>query len=199
MEQDRPAVHHSIVVTDVENFTDPHRTNLDQLVIRHSLYEIIRSVFALAGVDWRTCRIEDRGDGVFILIPSGVPKALLATRVLNHLEAALGRYNSRCLAHTGIRLRLALHAGEVHYDGHGVTGCAINHVFRLVEATAVKAALKESSGQLAIIVSDWFYEEVIRHYPAAEPGSYRRVRVMAASVPAWVRLPTDSRLETINS
>lgn len=112
-----PAVHHTIAVTDNENFSDP---------------------------------AEDRGDGVFILIPSAVPKVR-------------------------IRLRIALHAGEVHYDSHGVAGMAITHAFRLVDQPMFKAALADSAGLLGVIVSEWFYDEVVRHYPAAEPDSYCRV------------------------
>src|SRR5262245_43602101 len=137
-----PAVHHTIVVTDIENFTDPRRTNLDQVTIRNGLYWIMRHALATSGVDWTRCRTEDRGDGALILVPSDVPKVVLVTAMLNQFETALDRYNLACLERTTIRLRVALHAGEVHYDDHGVTGCAINHAFRLVEMPAFKAALK---------------------------------------------------------
>jgi hypothetical protein len=185
MQRQTVAVHHTIVVTDIENFTDPGRTNLDQLAIRDELYRIIEGSVSAAGVDWQACNVEDRGDGVFILIPSDVPKALLATKVVGQLAKRLARYNASCLARLRIRLRVAMHAGEVHYDRHGVTGCAINHAFRLIASPAVKAALRTSTGQLAVIVSAWFYDEVVRHFPAAEPSSYRRVT--AAKIPAWIR------------
>ncbi|HEV8556400.1 MAG TPA: hypothetical protein VGR06_08405 [Actinophytocola sp.] len=188
MEQYPPAVHHTIVVTDIENFTDPDRTNLDQLAIRRGLYEIIERAFAATRVDWTACKIEDRGDGVFVLIPADVPKALLATNMLSQLARLLRSYNAHRLTRTGIRLRVAMHAGKVHYDPHGVTGCAINHAFRLIETRAFKSALRASTGSLGAIVSAWFYEEVIRHYPVAEPGSYRRVRVRAVNGGGWIRL-----------
>jgi hypothetical protein len=69
MTQCPAAVHHTIVVTDIENFSDPARTNLDQLAARHALYKIIKQAFNRSGVDWNVCTTEDRGDGVFILIP----------------------------------------------------------------------------------------------------------------------------------
>lgn len=191
MEPYPPAVHHTIVLTDIENFTDPDRTNLDQLATRQALYEIIEQAFATARIDWAACRTEDRGDGVFTLIPSDVPKALLATNMLSQLARVLAAYNVHRPARTGIRLRVAMHAGEVHHDPHGVTGCAVNHAFRLVEAPAIKAGLKASAGHLAVIVSEWFYDEVVRHYPAAQPRSYRRVRVATGSRRAWIRLSPD--------
>ena len=73
-------------------------------------------------------------------------------------------------AHLGperIRLRMALHAGEVRYDDHGVTAAAVNLAFRLVNASALKEALAGSPGVLAMIVSSWFFDEVVRHSGAA--------------------------------
>jgi hypothetical protein len=91
-----------------------------------------------------------------------------------------------------IRLRVALHAGEIHSDPYGFTGRAINDTFRLVDAEELRRGLESSSGQLAIITSDWFYHEVVWHYPAARPASYRNVQVVVkeADTSAWVRLPT---------
>ena len=85
---------------------------------------------------------------------------------------------------------MALHAGEIHPDAHGVTGSAVNRTFRLVEAPALKSALDDSAGVLALIVSDWFYDEVVRHEPAAEPGCYRHVRavVKETRAAAWIRI-----------
>ena len=130
-----------------------------------------------------------------------MPKVRLAASMLTQLGAALLRHNASCSARTRIRLRIALHAGEVHFDTHGVVGKAINHTFRLAETPALKAALLSSPGLLAIIVSDWFYDEVIRHYPAAEPDAYRRVRAVTANpaTPAWMRLEAvRPRLEPLH-
>ncbi len=186
MKQHSPAVHHSIVVTDIEKFSDPARTNLDQLAIRHGHYKVIRQAFSRAHVDWDECTTEDRGDGVLVLVPSNVPKVRLAASMLSKLGGALREHNASCSTRTRFRLRIALHAGEVHHDSHGVAGTALNHAFRLAEAPALKAALRASPGVLAVIVSDWFYGEVVRHYPATGAGSYRRVR--AVTGPAWVRV-----------
>jgi hypothetical protein len=50
---------------------------------------------------------------------------------------------------------MALHAGEVYYDQHGVTAASVNLTFRLLEAPQLKAALAESSGTLGLIASEW--------------------------------------------
>jgi hypothetical protein len=64
-----------------------------------------------------------------------------------------------------IRLRVAMHAGEVQYDEYGVTGTAVNHTFRLLEAERLKTALSTSTGIVGVIASSWFFEEVIRQDP----------------------------------
>jgi class 3 adenylate cyclase len=170
-----PAVHHTIVVTDIENFTDPARTNLDQLAARRGLYKVIKQAFSRSGIDWNAYTVEDRGDGVFILVPSDVPKIRLVTTMLDRLGTGLSRYNTTCTNQARIRLRMALHAGEVYFDNHGVVGRAVNHTFRMVDEPLFKASHANSSGLLSLVVSEWFYDEVIRHYPSAQPSSYSRV------------------------
>lgn len=84
-------------------------------------------------------------------------------------------------------IRMAVHAGEVCRDARGVAGAAVNAAFRLLEAEPLKRALASSSGVLAVIASQWFFEEVIRHTPAR----YRRVHVSVkeTSTTGPVRLP----------
>jgi tetratricopeptide (TPR) repeat protein len=185
------AVHRAIMVVDVERFGDPARTNLNQLAIRQGMYEALTEAFAAAGIDWDSCVSEDRGDGALILIPPEIPKIRLVTSILGPLAAAIHRHNTESSAPERMRLRVALHAGEVYRDAHGVAGVAVNHAFRLAEAPALRSALAASCGVLALIVSDWLFTEVVRHDPAAVPGSYRRVQVLVKETAAtgWVRVP----------
>jgi hypothetical protein len=46
---------------------------------------------------------------------------------------------------------------------------------------------------LALITSDWFYHDLVRHVPAAAPDSYVpcRVVVKETDVVAWIRLPDN--------
>jgi|SRR5271157_687576 len=186
-----PAVHRAIVGVDVEGFGDRRRTHLDQIAVRDGLYQALEWAFTRAGIDWEQCYHEDRGDGALILVPSEVPKTLLAQGVPAELAAAAADHNLACDQRARIRLRLAMHAGEIHHDRHGVTGTAINTAFRLLEAEPLKQALRGSPGTLAVIASRWFYEEVIRHAPACAPGSWRRVRVSVKETreDAWICLP----------
>jgi NAD(P)-dependent dehydrogenase (short-subunit alcohol dehydrogenase family) len=189
MEDQRLAVHRTIVVVDVEGFGDQRRTDAHQVVVDAGLYGALREAFGRAGIAWDDCGREDRGDGVFVLVPAEVPKGLLAESVPSALVVALRAHNG---AHPGperIRLRMALHAGEVRYDEHGVTGAAVTPAFRLVDASALKAALAGSPGVLAVIASSWFFEEVVRHGGVA--AGYRRVEVAVkeTATTGWICLP----------
>jgi class 3 adenylate cyclase len=90
-----------------------------------------------------------------------------------------------------MRLRVALHAGEIYRDAYGVAGAAINQAFRLVDAPVLRSALDESPGMLALIISDRLFTEVAWHHPAAEPGSYRQVQVIVkeTATAGWIRVP----------
>ena len=178
------------MVVDVERFGDPARTNLNQLAVRDGLYKALIQAFGRSGIEWGSCVSEDRGDGALILVPPEVPKAYLVTSLPGMLAAAVSRHNAGCAGPEPMRLRVALHAGEVYRDAHGVAGSAVNHAFRLAEAPALRSALAASPGVLAVIVSDWLFSEVVRHDPAAEPGSYRKVQVAVKETAAvgWVRV-----------
>jgi tetratricopeptide (TPR) repeat protein len=185
------AVHHSIIVVDVEGFGARHRTRADQGAIRHGLYQALQSAFTRSQVSWDDCYHEDRGDGVLILVPPQVPKATLAAGVPGELAAAVDAHNEVHDPNARMRLRLALHGGEVAHDAYGVTGTAVNLAFRLLEAGQLKQALAGSPGVLAVIASAWFYEEVVRHTEACAPATWRRVLVTVKETreDGWISLP----------
>ena len=84
---------------------------------------------------------------------------------------------------------MSLHAGEVRYDQHGVTGMAVNLAFRLLEAAPLKQALASSPGVLAVITSSWFYAEVARQTPVAGEYHCVDVAVKETRTIGWICLP----------
>jgi hypothetical protein len=157
----------------------------------------MQHAFEAAGIPWLSSHREDRGDGVLVLVPAGIPKTLFVDQLPNVLVDALIRHNRVHPAEEQIRLRLALHAGEITYDDHGVTGSAIIHTFRILDATTVKNALSDNLVVLAIIASGWFFDEVIRHSEQSQARSYRPTDVTnkETSTRAWVR-PLRARTHT---
>lgn len=182
--------HCTIIAADIEGFGQHSRNNTNQVRIRHGMYKAMQTAFDAAGIPWSSCRREDRGDGVLVLASADVPKTLFADHLPNALVEALTRHNRLHPPQERIRLRLAMHAGEINYDQHGVTGSSINHTFRLLDADAFKGALENSSAVLAIIGSAWFFDEVIRHSELSHAKAYRPADVSnkETTTQAWVRL-----------
>jgi tetratricopeptide (TPR) repeat protein len=187
----RQAVHRTILVVDVEGFGNPQRTNRDQVAVRGGVYRALQVAFEAAGISWDDCDVEDRGDGVFVLAGADVPKAAFVESLPRALATALRRHNRTHLGPERVRLRMALHAGEITYDDFGVTAKSINLAFRLLDAPPLKAALADSPGVLALIVSSWFFTEVVRHSPIEDASTYRHadVTVKESAVRAWICLP----------
>lgn len=89
-----------------------------------------------------------------------------------------------------MKLRVAVHAGDIRQDDHGWLGLPVIVAFRILDAQDAKLALRHSDGLLAMIVSDHFYTEVIRQDPGTAPESYRQIEVTIKSYKghAWLRL-----------
>jgi CheY-like chemotaxis protein len=183
------AVHRTIVAVDVEGFGNRRRTNRNQVAVRDGLYRTMRMAFDQAEIPWSDGDHEDRGDGMLILVGSEVPKSLFVESLPSALASALRVHNSAHADPERIRLRMALHAGEVNFDEHGVTSASINLTFRLLECDPVKEALAESSSVLAVITSSWFFDEVVRH-SAADVAEYQRVPVAVkeTTTSGWICL-----------
>ena len=190
MENQSLAVHRTVVAVDVEGFGDRRRTNRNQLAIRDGLYGAMQEAFHEAGIPWNDRDHEDRGDGMFILVGSEVPKSLFVESLPSALVSALRRHNEAHSHLERIRLRMALHAGEVNYDKHGATAFSINFTFRLLDSHPVKEALAGSPGVLAVIASSWFFEEVIRH-STTHAAEYYPVPVVVkeTTTTAWICCP----------
>lgn len=188
--------HCTIVVADIEGFGEPSRTNINQVRVRLGLYAAMQYAFDAAGIPWSSCRREDRGDGVLVLAPADVPKSLFADRLPDNLLVALRAHNASHPTEERMHLRLALHAGEINYDDHGVTSSSITHTFRLLDAQALKDALADSGSVLAIIGSSWFFDEVIRHSDRSRAESYSPADVTnkETTTQAWIRLLGERRL-----
>ena len=188
-----PAVHRTILVVDVEGFGAPARTDSHRLAMRDGLHRVLERALTDAGLSLTDCYREDRGDGVLILAPPAVPKSVFADPAPRMLAEALHEHNGAHSAEERLRLRVALHAGEVFYDEHGVVGSAINLAFRLLDAPAFKRALAESPGVLGLITSSWFFEEVIRHAASGVVAAYRQVQVIVKETAAvgWITFPGE--------
>jgi hypothetical protein len=182
--------HRSIVVVDVEASTT--RTNTGRGRARHDMYRIFQAALTTAGVVHRD-PLADRGDGILALIhpTDETPKTLLLSTVLPVLGKVLGEHNTRW-PERNLRLRVAVHAGEVHYDAHGCYGEDIDLAVRLLDAPEVKLHLENSTAPLVLVTSDAIYRSVIRHEYAGVSGTQYaplvNVRLGDSDHRGWVQL-----------
>ncbi|GAA4616777.1 hypothetical protein [Saccharopolyspora hordei] len=184
------ALYRSIVLVDVARFTDPRRSFQDQVAVHRSLAELLERAFDDAGVEWCSCYVEDRGDGKMILVPPEVPQSRLVDNLGSRLLAELRRHNAVHSDAAAMQLRVALHAGNVARSSNGTVSPAINFASRLLDAPDAKARLARTGSTLALIASEEFYRDVIKHDHAAEPDEFRQipVEVKETSAVAWLRL-----------
>ncbi|MEC3975715.1 hypothetical protein [Amycolatopsis sp. H20-H5] len=188
-------VYRSFVLVDVESSSE--LLNPDLMKAREALYDVLGTAFARAGIGAEARTQEDRGDGVMVLLDPAVPKLGLATTFLDELVAALAAHNQANALSAWLRLRIALHAGDVDRDEHGWGGDALTSTFRLLDAPELKQRFKAvPRAQCAVIASDRFYDEVIRQHPSwTAAAGYGQVDVarLRPRGAAWVRIPGYDR------
>lgn len=183
--------HRTVLVVDVEGLGDRRRTNHHDLAVRDTTYRILRRAFRDTGIPWDRCHREDQSHGVFVLAPPETPKSLFIDSLPATVVDALISHNQRAAAEEQIRLRMGLHAGEIQYNDFGVTATSITLAFNLADSQPLKMALAESPGVLAVMVSTWFFDEVVRHRPGSNPSTFRPCSFQSKETVAtgWVSLP----------
>ncbi|HEX6469407.1 MAG TPA: cyclic nucleotide-binding domain-containing protein [Streptosporangiaceae bacterium] len=179
----------TIVFLDVTAFGAHNRRDGDRQVIREVMYHVLQEALQRAAVPPATCHWDDRGDGVLVIVPPGTPTGRVADALLIHLADGLFRHNDHAAGATGFQLRVALSVGPVISDRKGVSGEAIIHAARLLDAPVLKRRLAETGADLGFIVSDFVYNNVIRHR-AGPAGDDQRVsfRGKESRVTGWMRL-----------
>jgi hypothetical protein len=146
----RRSAQRTIVALDIERSTS--RPDGVKRQLRVMLYELFDAALRAAGIypDDRD-PFEDRGDGLLALIH--VVDGPLAGRVVPRFTQLLTGYNAGVGPQHQLRVRMVVHAGEVHYDGHGCFGTELDTAFRLLEAPGGKRALASAPGPLLLVVS----------------------------------------------
>jgi hypothetical protein len=186
-------MHRSIVAVDLEGST--MRTNPVKGELRRTMYNLLgRALEAAAITGNHLEQLTDRGDGVLILIRphDDVPKTVLLGRLIPLLAALLSEYNAVVTQATlRIRLRTVVHAGEVHADGRGFYGDAIDVAIRLLDSAPVKRALKQAASPLVLVVSDEIHSGIVSQ-GYVDGDTYQplvRVRVGTRQHRGWVHIP----------
>ena len=184
----------AMFAVDIAGYTD--RDEEIQLHLRGALYEMLRAAFGACGIPWERCQLHDRGDGALIIIPPGIPTHSLVNPLPGQLRNQLRTHNRIVTEPARMQLRAAIHIGPVYRDDHGFAGEDVNLLCRMLDAQPLRRALAASEANLALIVSDHFYDTVIRRHPSlTDPAAFRPLRTLVkrTRVHAWIHVPDDTR------
>jgi class 3 adenylate cyclase len=176
-----PSRYRVIIGLDIESSTS--RPNEVKAELRTMLFELFDAALHSAGShSWHRDQFIDRGDGLLALIHpvDQVPQALFLSRVIPEFGRLLSAYNDSLPPESSpqrqMRVRVALHAGEVHYDSNGCYGEALDIACRLLDAPVLKRAFKAAPGPLILVVSGDTYHSVVRHgYDQIDDDAFHRL------------------------
>jgi hypothetical protein len=177
-----------LFAVDIAGFGEPCRDDDVRLYVHRSLYDMLEVAFDGSGVPWADCVHEDRGDGALVVVPPAIPAAGLIHPIPDKLLVLVRRHNRVSCDAARIQLRVAVHIGPVHHDGHGFVGHDVNFLYRMLDAPAFKRMLAGSGSEIAFITSCYLYENVVVRRPSlVGPDMFKpvAVRVKETRARAW--------------
>lgn len=177
------------VVMDIENWGG--RPGFAQSRMQDALRGIITRATSTSSIAEVAIRRTSRGDGVILGIPTEVAKETITGGFLKSLNRELWLYDDGCTPDEVMRLRVSLHAGDAQDGGDEWAGKSVVVACRLVDSEILHRVLEAaSSAVLAIIVSDLWYDAVLRER-WADPTGYDQVapRVKDYDGSAWIKVP----------
>lgn len=186
----------SVMAVDIEKSAG--RGDQALLAIRAALRRCLSESIECSGIAWHDCLVEDMGDGLRVTTPAGTARTRLLYPLLYELAARLRDHNRMHAAVARIRVRMAMHAGDVFVGPDGVAvGSSLVVLARLLDSPACRDALAAApeSAPLALIVSQHFYDEAVAHgYLGIESSDFRRVAVEEKeyAAGAWLYVPGAS-------
>ncbi|MCX4693663.1 hypothetical protein [Streptomyces sp. NBC_01408] len=190
----------AMLAVDIERSAG--RGNVAFHQIREVLTAVLRESFEDSGIEWKACLLGDLGDGLRVIAPYGIRKTRLIHPLIHELTVRLRAHNRTAGPATRIRVRVALHAGDVFLGPAGeATGRPLEVLARLLDAAPARIALADAPESLtaSLVVSEHFHEETVRHgYPGIDPESFHKVTLTEKeyTADAWLHLPgsaTDPR------
>lgn len=188
----------NLLLLDIEKFSD--RDDVEQAYLRRMLYDVVERVLQAAGIDQTHHLRADRGDGVLVMIDANAPLTALLRVLLTEAPSQLRAVNRMASSTAQIRLRAVVATGYVMVDAvDGWVGSDLNHACRLLDAEALRAALRERGEDIALCVSESVYAGIVRHDHTGIPAdAFHEVTVDSKNGPlkAWLHgpLPTAPRL-----
>jgi hypothetical protein len=179
-----------LLVMDIEQFAAPTRDDPARLTLRQRLYKLAEhSLTATGSVSRQVLARRDLGDGLLVVLHPSVSARRLLHQGISELSRGLTHHNRAASPAARLRLRLAVHQGQLIQDAHGFTSQALTHAFRLVDAEMVRAALRAvRTAELVVVISDRVHQSLAGQDPG---GGWQAVWLAnkETTTRCWIRLP----------
>ncbi|MDX6741972.1 hypothetical protein [Actinocorallia sp. A-T 12471] len=170
------------VAVDVENYSG--RGDLAQESVQRDLAALLRGAHAAAAPAVALAR-QASGDGEVALVDPPADEGRFLASFVHSLWTGLGEEG----AEVPFRLRVAVHCGMAWLGDNGFVGRAVVKTCRMLDAQILRAALRDDPGtRLALMVSDSFYDDVVRRDPPGLAANrFTQVRVGGPfDADAWI-------------
>lgn len=160
-------------------------------VLRAALFDALGA----ADLNARDFVYVDTGDGCRLVAPAALPKARVLVPLLPELSTRIRAHNRQVGPETRMRVRVAVHAGEIRLDPEGtVSGTPFETLARLLDSAPLRAAALAGTGgtPLAAMLSQHLYDETVGHgYDGLEADAFTAadVQVKEFAARAWLWYP----------
>ncbi len=182
---------------DILGFTRQDRDEEVRIYLHKALYEILWEALEGSGVPWDRCHHEDRGDGALVVAAPDILAHGIIDPFPERLRNLIGLHNRMSCPAARMQVRAAAHIGPVYRDDHGLVGDDINLLFRMLDARPLQTVLSGSGAELALAISAYMYDSLVRRHPAlAARAQFRQInsQVKGTRVKAWMHIPGASPL-----
>ncbi|MGW2330216.1 hypothetical protein ACWC5C_31290 [Streptomyces sp. NPDC001700] len=196
---------HLCMAADVERYS---RLDIPQQErTQAELVGVLDRAAALSSLDRLSWKRQPQGDQEFAVLPAGTSEQVVLGEFVRNLTVALGECNAHRPRKQPMRLRLAVDLGVARTAALGHSGSAPIAVARYLNAPPLKSVLSGTlTTNLAVIVSDRLYQDVIQHHShGLDPDQYLKVHVEHDEFAGygWIQIPEHSTAEirglTLNS
>ncbi|MGK5557812.1 hypothetical protein ACSNOI_40035 [Actinomadura kijaniata] len=159
------------LVSAVDMHAYSGRRTFQQVDFQRTLIDALDAAAAQSGLDRSAWYLQEQGDAEVAVLPADAPEPVVVADFVRELANRLARVNHSPDPAERLRLRVAIHSGMVHFGRNGLPGPAAVDACRLLDAPALKAALRDGDADLALILSDGLFHDVV------SPG-YRGLRAV---------------------
>ncbi|MDA2812082.1 hypothetical protein O4J56_15670 [Nocardiopsis sp. RSe5-2] len=158
-----------IIATDAEAYSARDYTG--QVRLQEDLHEVLEAACTEGGLDRASWELQVQGDGEIAVLPVGTPEDTALSAFLDGLAQALHHHNRPLNDAYRVRLRVAVHQGNVAYGRNGFVGTPINEACRLRDCDLVRNALADAPGaDFVTVLSHDLYKDAVADGTA---GLYR--------------------------